>query len=304
MKILVTGGAGFIASNIIDSYISKGHEVIIIDNLSTGRKENLNSKARFYLTDVRDKTRIEDIFSKEKPDIVSHHAAQIDVRKSVSDPAFDTESNIMGIINIGESCVKHGVKKIIFSSSGGVMYGECERPAREADVKPPISPYGISKFASELYLNYWKELYGLRYTALRYANVYGPRQAGGEAGVISIFIRSFLEGKQATIFGDGKQERDYVYVSDVVDANTKALDKGDNNSFNIGTGKTTSVNELYDLIKKSFGSTITPKYALARPGELQKNVIDNQKAADILGWSPRMNLSGGIEETISWFKGQ
>ena len=153
MKILVTGGAGFIASNIVDSYINKGHEVIIIDNLSTGRKENLNSKARFYLADVRDRARTEEIFNKEKPDIVSHHAAQMDVRKSVSDPAFDTESNIMGIINIGESCVKHGAKKIIFSSSGGVLYGECERPAREAEVKPPISPYGISKFASELYLN-------------------------------------------------------------------------------------------------------------------------------------------------------
>jgi len=302
MKILVTGGAGFIASNIVDSYLSKGHEVIIIDNLSTGKKENLNSKAKFYLADVRDKTRIEEIFSKEKPEAVSHHAAQMDVRKSVSDPAFDTESNIMGIINIGESCVKHGAKKIIFSSSGGVLYGECEKPAKETDVKPPISPYGISKFASELYLNYWKELYGLTYTALRYANVYGPRQTGGEAGVISIFIRSFLEGKQATIFGGGKQTRDYVCVGDVVDANTKALDKGDNNSFNIGTGKATSVNELYDLIKKSFASTITPKYAPARPGELQKNVIDNQKAADILGWSPKINLSGGIEETITWFK--
>jgi UDP-glucose 4-epimerase len=282
--------------------LSDGHEVVVVDNLSTGKKENLNVNTNFYLADVRDKERISEIFSKEKPDIVSHHAAQIDVRKSVSDPAFDTESNIMGMINIGESCVKHGVKKIIFSSSGGVMYGECESPAREADIKPPISPYGISKFASELYLNYWKELYGLKYTALRYANVYGPKQAGGEAGVISIFIKSFLEGKQATIFGDGKQKRDYVYVGDVIDANIKALDKGDNDSFNIGTGKATGVNELYDMIKRSFGSATVPKYALARTGELQKSVLDNKKASDVLGWFPKTDLEEGIKETISWFK--
>jgi len=302
MKILVTGGAGFIASNIVDAYLQEGHEVVVIDNLSTGKKENLNKKAKFYFVDICDRKKINEIFAKEKPEIVNHLAAQIDVRKAVADPVFDTTTNIIGIINIGENCVKYSTNKLIFSSSGGVIYGECKKPAKESEIKPPISPYGISKFTSELYLNYWKQIYRLNYTALRYGNIYGPRQEGGEAGVISIFIRAFLEGKQATIFGDGKQMRDYVYVGDVVDANVKALNNGENSSFNIGTGKATSVNELYKTIRENFNSQQEPTYVPARPGELFKNVLDNGKAKKILGWSPKINLKDGIAKTIDWFK--
>jgi len=302
MKILVSGGAGFIGSNIVDAYIDKGHDVAIIDNLSTGKKENINKRARFYHADVTDRKKIDWIFARERPEIVSHHAAQIDVRKSVSDPAFDTKVNILGIISVGENCIRNGVAKMIFSSSGGVMYGECSKPAKEKDFKPPISPYGISKFASEMYLSYWKEVYGLKYTSLRYSNVYGPRQAGGDAGAVSIFISSFLDGKRARIFGDGKQTRDYVYVGDVVEANVRALDRGDNQQINIGTRKSVSLNELYNIVQKEFGSDTGPEYAPPRAGELLRSILDNSKAKKLLGWNPKTSLREGIINTIAWFR--
>ncbi len=303
MKILVTGGAGFIASNLVDKLVEKGHDVSILDNLSTGKKENLNPKAKFYKADVRDKS-IENIFKKGNFDIVSHHAAQIDVRKSVADPYFDAEINIMGLLNVLKNCARFKVKKIINVSSGGVIYKDnAKLPINEDETKGPISPYGIAKLTSEYYVKFYSSIYGLKFTSLRYANVYGPRQdPKGEAGVIAIFSNLMLQGKQPKIFGDGKQTRDYVYVKDVVDANILATEKGDDEAFNIGTGIETDVNKIFSVIKKATGYSGNPSYLPARPGELTKSCLNISKAKKILGWQPKYTIEQGLRETIDWVK--
>ncbi|MEM4398120.1 MAG: NAD-dependent epimerase/dehydratase family protein [Candidatus Woesearchaeota archaeon] len=304
MKIIVTGGCGFIGSNLVDELINQKHNVVVIDNLSTGKKENLNKKAVFYKVDIREKEKIEKIFKKEKPEIVFHHAAQIDVRKSVSNPEFDASINILGLINLLKASVDFKVKKFINISSGGVIYGEnAKLPIKETESKNPVSPYGISKYTGELYVEFFNRIYGLRYTTLRYSNVYGPRQDPlGEAGVISIFSNLMLNNKRPTIFGDGKQTRDYVFVKDVVSANILAIEKGDNEAFNIGTMKETSVNDLFRLMKKILKFNQEPIYAEPRAGELLKNCLDNTKAKKILGWKPEYDLEKGLIETINWLK--
>lgn len=301
-KVLVSGGAGFIASQIADRYISEGYEVVIVDDLSSGKVENLNPKARFYKIDIRDKA-ISAIFEKERPDIVNHHAAQMDVRRSVSDPVFDADVNILGMLNLLQNSANHGVKKFVFASSGGAVYGEQDSfPASETHRTNPLSPYGISKLAGEKYLFYFKEVHGLDYVALRYANIYGPRQnPHGEAGVIAIFSTKLLKGEQPVINGDGKQTRDYVYVKDVVEANWQATVRNYCGHVNIGTGRETDVNELFSELVKLTGSKAQEVHAPAKAGEQMRSVIDNSKAGEVLGWKPKVLLDKGLKETVAFF---
>lgn len=301
-KVLITGGAGFIASHITDRYISEGYDVAIVDDLSSGKTENIHPKARFYKMDIRDKG-ISGIFEKERPDIVNHHAAQMDVRRSVSDPVFDADVNILGMLNLLQNSLQYGVRKFIFSSSGGAAYGEQETfPAPESHPTNPLSPYGISKLSGEKYLFYFKEVHGLEYVALRYANVYGPRQnPHGEAGVIAIFTTKLLKGEQPVINGDGKQTRDYVYVKDVVEANWQATVRNFCGPVNIGTGIETDVNDLFLNLLKLTGSKAKEVHAPAKAGEQKRSVIDNRKAGEVLGWSPKMSLDAGLRETVEFF---
>jgi len=302
-KILVTGGAGFIGSNVADRFISLGHKVLIVDNLSTGFKENVNPKARFYKLDINSK-KIEQVFKDEKPEILCHHAAQIDVRKSVADPIFDAKVNIEGTLNLLNNCVKYKTNKVIFASTGGALYGEQDYfPADENHPERPLSPYGVAKLSIEKYLYFYKESYDLDYVSLRYANVYGLRQnPWGEAGVVAIFTQKFLSGETAIINGDGKQTRDYVYVKDVVAANLLALKHTESDFFNIGTGIETDVNVIFRLLKKMTGSKQKEIHGLKRPGEQKRSVLDSSKAKRILGWSPKYDLEKGMEETVKYYQ--
>ena len=304
MKVLVTGGAGFIGSNIVDALIEKKHKVVIVDNLATGNIKNVNKKAKFYKVSVCDKKKIDEIFKKEKIDIVIHHAAQLDVRKSVADPCFDADVNIKGALNILEACKNTKVKKIIFASSGGTIYGECGSKAPdEKAFANPLSPYGVAKLSVEHYIKAYSELYGLKYTILRYANVYGPRQdVNGEAGVVAIFIGRMSQNKEFFIFGDGKQLRDYVYVKDVVSANIKSLTKGNNEIINIGTNKTTSVTKLAQELSKIIGYTKKPVFKPKRNGELLKSFLNISKAKKVLGWQPKVDIIKGLKNTVEYFK--
>jgi len=302
MKILVTGGAGFIGSHIVDSYISKGHDVVILDNLYSGNKENINKKAVFYQMDVTDKN-ISKIFEKEKFDVVNHHAAQMNVRFSVENPLFDANVNVLGILNLLDNCKKYRVKKFIFASSGGAVYGDKDKyPISEEESRRPDSPYGMSKKISEDYINYYHRTCGLKYICLRYPNVYGPRQTPhGEAGVIAIFLGLLLQDKDVQIYGDGGQIRDYIFVSDVVEVNNLAL-SNDNNYFNVGTGVPTSVNQIYRKLKeisKSKGNYVNvPK----KEGDVMKNYINSDKARKLLGWKYKIDLDEGLRLTYEWFK--
>ena len=306
MKILVTGGAGFIGSNIVDALIEKKHKVAIVDNLATGNMKNVNKKAKFYKVSVTDFNKIENIFKKEKFDVVIHHAAQLDVRKSVADPSFDADVNIKGTINILEACKRTKVKKIIFASSGGTIYGECSSKAPdEKAFANPLSPYGVAKLSVEHYIKCYSALYGLKYTVLRYANVYGPRQDPfGEAGVVAIFIGKMLKNDPVFIFGDGKQLRDYVYVKDVVSANLKALTKGNNEIINIGTHKTFSVNQLEKELAQITNYKNKPIYKPKRSGELLKSFLNISKAKRVLNWQPETNIKAGLKNTVEFFKKQ
>lgn len=304
MKILVTGGAGFIGSNIVDRLIYEGHEVIVIDDLSSGNEKNLNKKAKFYKVSIQDSA-LESVFQKEKPDYVSHHAAQIDVRRSVADPVFDAGINVLGTINILQNCVQYKVRKIIFASSGGAIYGEQEVfPAPETHPARPISPYGITKLVAEHYLHYFKIIHDLDYTSLRYANVYGPRQDPyGEAGVVAIFIQKMLKGKQSIINGDGEQTRDFVYVGDVVEANISALlHNSADKVFNIGTGIETSVNDIYHHLKEIIKPSLMVKHGPPKKGEQRRSVIECSKAREILRWTPQISLDNGLRKTCEFFK--
>ena len=302
MKILVTGGAGFIGSWVADILIGEGHQVLILDNLSTGFEHNVPRKADFIQGDIRDRKLLEKVFADFKPEVINHHAAQMDVRVSVDDPVYDAQVNIIGTINLLELSVKNGVKKFIFASTGGAIYGEPEKlPADENTPPMPISPYGTSKYAVEKYLGCYKAVYGLEYVALRYANVYGPRQnPHGEAGVVAIFCNKIMSGKPCQIFGDGNQTRDYVYVKDVARANIFALNASVG-SYNIGTEKETSVNDLVEALKKATGGEFLVEYAPARLGEVQRIYLDISMVRQVLGWSPSINLEDGIAQTWKWF---
>lgn len=302
MKILVTGGAGFIGSNVVDALVKDGHEVTVLDNLSTGKEENINPEVKFYNIDLLDMESLELAFREFKPDVVNHHAAQIDVRKSVEDPAFDAETNIIGSINLFELSINAGVRRIIFSSTGGALYGELEKlPVSEDTPIEPLSPYGVAKYCTENYLNYFKRLYGIERVILRYANVYGPRQDPlGEAGVVAIFTGKILKGEKPVIYGDGNQTRDYIYVEDVVKANVLALE-GKEGIYNIGTGKETSVNELINVFSNVLGREIKPEYAPPRKGEVHRISLDADMAKRELSFVPKYSLPEGIRETIEWY---
>ncbi len=303
MKILVTGGAGFIASHIVDAYVQLGHEVAIIDNLVTGRRENLNPKAVFYEMDIQD-ANIVDVFARHRFDVVSHHAAQMDVRRSVEDPVYDAKNNVLGMLNVLQACVKYGVRRFIFASSGGAIYGEqVAFPADESHQTQPTSPYGITKLVGEKYLYFYALNYGLGYTILRYANVYGPRQnPHGEAGVVAIFCNRLLAGQQAIINGSGEQTRDFVYVRDVVDANVKALERRENEIFNIGTAKETPINEIFRRLNELTGAGMKEEHGPAKSGEQFRSVIDYRHAERVLGWRPKYDLNTGLRETVEYFK--
>lgn len=303
MKILVTGGAGFIASQIADAFINDGHEVVIIDNLHTGFEYNVNPKAKFIKLDICDSS-IEKIFAEEKFDVINHHAAQMDVRRSVSDPAFDANSNIIGTINLLQFSIKYGIKKFMFASTGGAVYGEQEYfPADENHPANPLSPYGISKLAVEKYLYFYNKQYGMNYTVLRYANIYGPRQNPfGEAGVVAIFTTKLLKDEQPIINGNGLQTRDYVFVGDVVKANLLTLNDSVSDIYNIGTGIETNVNELFHSLNGIIKSNKEEKHGPAAPGEQMRSVITSEKLFNKFGWKPTTSLKEGMEETVKFFR--
>jgi UDP-glucose 4-epimerase len=303
MKIMITGGAGFIGSHIVDAYIEAGHDVIVVDNLTTGTKEFLHKRARFYECDIISDELLA-IFEKELPDVVSHHAAQMNVRVSLEKPVVDANVNILGLLNVLQCSVASGVKKFLFISSGGAVYGDTlQIPTSEEVVPCPLSPYGLAKYVGEQYIQLFHRLHGLNYSILRYGNVYGPRQNPyGEAGVIAIFIAKMLAGQQPTILGDGEQTRDYVYVQDIVTANLLALEKGDHAIFNLGTGKETSVITLFALLQKQLDFQNVALYSDKNQGEVSRNALDCARAKEGLGWVPEHDLQMGLEKTIAWFK--
>ena len=301
MKVMVTGGAGFIGSHIVDRLIDLGHEVIILDNLSTGKKAFIHPEASFYQTDLRDR-RIGEILEAERPEAVIHQAAQIDVPTSVKDPLFDAETNILGTLRLLEACRRSGVRKIVYASSAAV-YGEpAFLPIDEEHPVDPLSNYGISKYTPESYLKVYKQLYGLDYTILRYANVYGIRQdPRGEGGVIAIFLDRVLREEALTIFGDGKQTRDFVYVGDIADANIRALHRGSGMVFNLGTGVPTSLEELVRILREVTEKEIRVEYGPERPGDIKHSHFDNRLAEKWLDWTPRIDLKTGLRMTYEYY---
>ncbi|TSA45867.1 NAD-dependent epimerase/dehydratase family protein [bacterium] len=305
MKIIVTGGAGFIGSHLVDALIKKNHKVFVIDNLSTGFKKNVNPKAKFHKTDLTDHKKIEAILKYEKPEVIFHLAAQIDVRKSVADPVFDANSNILAGINLIKSAHQHKVKKIIFSSTGGAIYGDTKnRPTSESESEWPLSPYGIAKLTIDKFLNYYREIHGLNFVSLRYGNVYGPRQnPHGEAGVVAIFLNKMLEGAQPVINGDGQQTRDYVFVEDVVNANLLALKHFQKTGiYNVGAGKETDVNQLFQEINRHFGDKFKKIHGPAKIGEQKTSCLSFAKIKKNFGWTPQTNFPDGIKKTFKWFQ--
>jgi UDP-glucose 4-epimerase len=305
MNILVTGGAGFIGSHIVDAYLKLGHRVIILDNLSTGKKENIAPEAKFYEMDLLDPD-VGKILKDEKIEVINHHAAQISVTHSVSHPEEDATTNILGSIKLLEAAKSLELKKFIFASTGGAIYGlQDVFPADESHTCRPESPYAISKFSVENYLNFYRNTHGLSTTVLRYSNVYGPRQdPHGEAGVVAIFCQKLLSNSQSLIFGDGEQTRDFVAVQDVAQANVLALNPSLTGLYNIGTGKETTVNELFQNIAQLAGNNASPQHEPARKGELQRSVIDPGKFQKNTGWRPEMPLNTGLEQTYEFFSRQ
>ncbi len=304
-KVLVTGGAGFIGSHLVDRLIQEGNEVVVIDNLSTGKRKQLNKNAVLYKMDIRSK-RIERVFRKERPLTIVHLAAQMNVRHSTENPGFDADVNILGILNLLEHAVKNGVRKVSFASSGGAVYGEQEVfPAGESHRTEPMSPYGISKLAGEKYLAYYATALGLRSVVLRFANVYGPRQdSEGEAGVVAIFSKLMLEGGQPIVNGTGKQTRDFVYVDDVVESIMATIGEDIQGIFNVGTGQESTVNECYGIIKTLTNSSCKDLYGAAKKGEQFRSVLDVTKLRERFDWDPQVSLSEGLKKTVEFFQAQ
>lgn len=303
MKILITGGAGFIASHVTDAYLALGHEVVVVDNLSTGTRANLNPQARFIEADITNKAKIQEIIKTERPEVINHHAAHIQVGYSVKNPQFDAENNIMGLLHIMEAAKEIPVKKVIMAATGGAMYGNKPTPFHEEMKAEPLSPYGISKRAGELYLNYYHELYQIPYISLRYSNVYGPRQnAHGESGVIAIFSEMIAAGKAPSINGDGTHTRDYVYVSDVARANVLVLESDFVGELNIGTQTEISTNEVFRKVVTEMGVEIEEVHVAERPGEQVTSSLDYSKAKAVLGWEPAVNFDEGVKKVVAWYK--
>jgi UDP-glucose 4-epimerase len=307
MKVLLTGGAGFIGSHVADAFLQAGHEVVVLDNLSSGNRENLPAQARLYLLDLGSRE-VEKVFAAERPDIVDHHAAQISVTASARDPLEDARSNVLGMLNLLEACRRFPVKKFIFASTGGAIYGDTDRLPTPEDFPPqPLSPYGIHKWLGEQYLRYYAHQHGLTYTVLRYANVYGPRQnPDGEAGVVSIFLSCLVRGQIPTLFAYPGEEdgmvRDYVFAEDVARANLAAAGKGAGETINIGTGVSTTTGALYRALTGLFPGAPEPRREKARPGDLRRSQLDVRKAERLLGWKPRVALSEGLARTGEFFR--
>lgn len=303
MKVLVTGGAGFIGSHVVDAFLAEGHDVVVVDDLSTGRASNLNPKARLYKLDIRDPG-LASVFEQERPDIVDHHAAQMDVRKSVADPLFDADVNVRGTLNLLECARRHGVRKVVYISTGGAVYGEpVYLPCDEDHPIDPICQYGVSKHVVEHYLHVYRHLYGLEYVVLRYPNVYGPRQnPQGEAGVVAIFTGRMLSDEPVTIFGSGDQERDFVYVTDCALANVLAAGSEHTGIYNIGCGEGTTVNFLFSQLGNIIGYSRPAQYGLAKAGETSKIYLDSRRAQTDLGWRPTVGLPQGLTATVAHFR--
>jgi UDP-glucose 4-epimerase len=302
VRVLLTGGAGFIGSHVAEHLLARGHEVIVVDDLSSGKRENVPEGARFCKEDIR--SGCEEVFQEFRPGVLCHQAAQMDVRRSVREPDFDAEVNVLGTLRLLQNCVKYGVGRAVFASSGGAVYGEQQEfPAPETHPQYPVSPYGVSKLAGERYLHFYSLQYGISYAALRYANVYGPRQdPHGEAGVVAIFSKNLADRRVSTINGTGEQTRDYVYVGDVACANVLALE-GDppSGAYNIGTGVETSVNRLYELLRDISHKNVPATHGPAKPGEQLRSSIDPTRAHRVFGWYPEEKLAVGLEETLRFF---
>jgi UDP-glucose 4-epimerase len=303
MKVLVTGGAGFIGSHVVDQLVEAWHDVVVVDDLSTGRSSNLNPKAKFYQVDIRSED-IRAIFEEERPEVISHHAAQMDVRRSVADPVFDADVNVIGSIKLALLAVEFGVRKFIHISSGGAVYGEpVYLPCDEEHPVRPLCPYGASKFTFEMYLYMYKELYNLDYSIIRYPNVYGPRQdPAGEAGVVAIFIGRMLKGQPVTINGTGEQVRDFVYVGDCTKANLLCLEKGSGRVYNLGAGVGTDINQIFTELKNITGFPHEASYGPAKPGETFRIYLSAERARNELGWEPTVNLAQGLRQTVEYFQ--
>jgi len=302
MRVLVTGGAGFIGSHVADRLLERGHEVAVVDDLSSGKHENVPNRARFYEMDIR--AGCAAVFEDFRPDALCHLAAQMDVRRSVREPDFDAGVNVIGTVRLLENCVRKDVGKVVFASTGGAVYGEQETfPAPEDHRQYPVSPYGVSKLACERYLQYYSVQHGLSYVALRYANVYGPRQdPHGEAGVVAIFCANLAQGRTSRINGSGEQTRDYVYVEDVARANVLAVEGAPpSGAYNIGTGEETSVNELYETLVEISGKDLPPEHGPAKPGEQLRSSVDASLAGRVLEWKPEVGLREGLGETLRFF---
>lgn len=302
MRILVTGGAGFIGSHVVDLLIEAGHHVVVVDDLSTGRRANLNPQAVFYQVDICSPD-LRQVFEWERPEVVDHHAAQVDLRRSVADPLFDASVNILGSLNLLECARDCGVRKFIYISSGGAVYGEpTYLPCDESHLALPICPYGVSKYAVERYLTAYQQVYGLDYTVLRYANVYGPRQdPNGEAGVVAIFAQRMLQGRPALINGSGDQERDFIYVADCARANLLALERGSGAVFNLGTGVGTSINRIFELLRAITGHDAPAVHGPPKAGETFRIYLDVARARQELGWAPAVGLAEGLQRTVAHF---
>lgn len=311
MKFLITGGAGFVGSHVADGLLDAGHEVHVVDDLSSGTRENVSGGATLHVCDIRDRDALAKVFAEAKPDRVCHQAAQMSVSRSVREPVFDAEVNIVGLLNVCELAREHGVDRVSFASTGGALYGDVTEPADEEHPLLPIAPYGITKKAGEDYLRFYAYQYGLTCVALRYSNVYGPRQnPHGEAGVVAIFSKNLLAGKPIMVNGDGKYVRDYVHVSDVASANVAAL-TGDVpagfSAYNVGTAVGTDVNELAEAVvggvkaAKPDATPPAPSHGPARDGDLRSSIVSPAKAKRDLGWTPRVAIAEGIGETVQWF---
>ena len=305
MKVLVTGGAGFIASHVVDAYIERGHDVVIVDDLSSGQLENVNPKAELVVADLRDPATIDKLRGRNF-ELVNHHAAQIDVRVSVADPAADAELNIVATLRLFRAMIDEGVKKIIFASSGGAAYGEPKyAPQDEEHPVAPLSPYGCAKLSIDQYLYFFRHVHGIRATSLRYGNVYGPRQRkDGEAGVVAIFAGALLDGQQARINGTGEQTRDYVFVEDVARANMAATEHDTDGIFNVGTGVETSVNQLYEALCDALGIRAAAQYAPAKAGEQMRSVLDGRKLRQLANVPEPLALREGLRRTVAWMRGE
>jgi UDP-glucose 4-epimerase len=307
VRILVTGGAGFIGSHVVDAYVAAGHEVAVLDNFSTGNENNVNPAAALHRVDLRDQPEVHKALATFRPELVNHHAAQSEVPKSVADPAYDAQVNIVGGLNLLKACVDHGVRKVIFSSTGGALYGEPDIvPAAEDHPVRPLSPYGTSKFAFEQYLGTFRRTFGLDHTVLRYANIYGARQDfhAEEGRVVALFASRMLIDKPVTIDGSGEQSRDMLHVGDVATANLAALEKGSGGTYHVSTGIAVSVNDLFRKLAELTDYELEPNFGPARKGDVYRIALDNQRAKDGLDWEPQVSLEEGLTLTVDYFREQ